>query len=343
MFKPNFQLTEKIMKHLIEIAEAKGVIESADILNEIEQKMKRQARVRTVHFSTAIEGNRLSLDQVDELLKGHDVIARERDKQEAKNYEKVLDYIDDLVQEGYPITEPKIMEIHQLVLDRIAPGGEYRRIQNVVKNDITGEVIYTPPTSAEVPDRMSNLVRWINEESTNNIPTVIVAALTHHEFCAIHPFLDGNGRTGRALATWILYKNGYDFRKLFSLEQYFDENPEGYYENLNIADQGNLIPWLEYFTEGFVFELLRVREQVTLAKRDSKYRQITEDDFINGRQKLLIKYLRDGGFVTTKTYWSNVLLQNTSMNTARNDLKDLVEKGLLEKQGSGVQTRYTLM
>jgi predicted HTH transcriptional regulator len=85
-----------------------------------------------------------------------------------------------------------------------------------------------------------------------------------------------------------------------------------------------------------------VREQVTLAQRDSKYRQMTEDDFINGRQKLLIKYLRDGDYVTTKMYWSNVLLQNISMNTARNDLKDLVEKGVIEKQGNGAQTQYTL-
>ena len=97
------------------------------------------------------------------------------------------------------------------------------------------KVVYTAPSSKKVFTLVSDLFSWLNKKETENINPVIVAGIVHQEIAAIHPFTDGNGRTARAAATLILYKRGYDFRKLFALEDYYNRNRGKYYQAINIG------------------------------------------------------------------------------------------------------------
>jgi len=101
----------------------------------------------------------------------------------------------------------------------------------------------------------------------NKINPAIMAGIVHQEIAAIHPFADGNGRTARALATLILYKFGYDFRRLFALEDYYNRDRQGYYKAINIGKnyekrRTDFTPWLEYFIRGFKEEVENVRGKV---------------------------------------------------------------------------------
>ena len=136
--------------------------------------------------------------------------------------------------------------------------GKYRKVQNYVVNSITKEIIYTPPLPSKVPQLMREFVKWLNKKS--DISPVLTAGISQYRFVDIHPFLDGNGRTARVLCTLILYLNGYDFKRLFSLSEYYDKNRRKYYDAIQSVRENDMdmTGWLEYFTEGLKNQLREV-------------------------------------------------------------------------------------
>ena len=102
----------------------------------------------------------------------------------------------------------------------------------MVKNAQTGQITYTPPPAAEVPYLMEDLINWINSAEGKEIHPIIKAGIVHYELARIHPFVDGNGRVARAVATLVMFLDGYDIRRFFSLEEYFDNDPMNYYLTL---------------------------------------------------------------------------------------------------------------
>ena len=241
MFKPKYRLTDKIVKMLTEIAEIKVVIERARMFPKNELKLRRQALVRMSHSSTAIEGNQLNTFEVDALLRHRKVDAPQRDIFEVQNYIKALKYIDEVVRKEKPINEKILLKIHSLVTDNTLPkeqSGKYRKGPVYVVRRRLGfpsEVMYAGPDAKKVPALCAELIEWIGKSEKEEINPVIVAGVVHQEIAAIHPFADGNGRTARAMATLILYKRGYDFRRLFALEDYYNKNRPNYYKAINIG------------------------------------------------------------------------------------------------------------
>ena len=150
--------------------------------------------------------------------------------------------------------ERLIREIHRHLVDGVRGGaaapGEYRRVQNYVVNSATGETIYTPPPAREVPDLMRALVAWVNDH--RHIHPVIVSAIAQFQLVHVHPFLDGNGRTSRLLSTLCLYRAGYDFKRLFTISEYYDRDRAAFYGALQGVRQANMdmTGWIEFFTEG---------------------------------------------------------------------------------------------
>ncbi len=128
------------------------------------------------------------------------------------------------------------------------------------------ELAYTPPRSEDVPALIINLLDWVKENS--QVHPVIRAGLFHYQFESIHPFTDGNGRTGRLLTLLHLYRSGWDFKKVLVLEDYYNRNRKKYYRALQTGDtyqsrQGvDLTGWLDYFVDGFWDEAERVRDQI---------------------------------------------------------------------------------
>jgi len=268
----HFSLTNNIVSKLEKIHAIWGVIENAKLVPEWEQKLKKIARLRSGVFSTKIEGNQITLEQAEKYLAGKKIQARKRDKQELKNYMSTLEYIESQENEK-SITNKHILKIHSLVTKKILTKGlqKYREQQNAIYN-AQGEIVFMPPEFTDVLKFMNNLLEYIN--SHIEISPLIRAAILHHWFVIIHPFVDGNGRTARALTQMFLYQNGFNTKKYFSLEEYYDADLKNYYISMYIGhnfydseESGiNCTKFIEYFLSGMLDELGKLKKQIESMK-----------------------------------------------------------------------------
>lgn len=345
MYTPTFTITNKILKYMGVIEAAKEVIENAPLVPAWEARFREDALVRTVHHGTHIEGNELSYGEAERLLSGAKIVGRERDIQEVLNYRNVLKFI-----EGYDktdVSEDTLKHIHELTVYRILSDdsiGVFRKTQVVVKNSQTGEVTFRPPPAIEVPFLLASFLEWLNKTSGEDMHTVLRAGIAHYEVVRIHPFLDGNGRVARALATLVLTKAGYDIKRFFSLEEHYDSEPVAYYDALqNVGRQGgNLTPWLEYFTEGLAIELTRIKEKVKSLSTDLKIKKSLGGQplTLTERQIKIVEFVQENGFLQNKTFFE--LFPMISEDTVLRELKDLIKKGIVKKEGTTKGVRYVL-
>ena len=157
----------------------------------------------------------------------------------------------------------------------------------------------------------------------------------------IHPFLDGNGRTARALANLILYHGGCDIKRLFSLEEYYDANPAGYYEALqSVRITGELTTWLEYFTAGIAEEMQKIKILVLSHSRDRALRDKIGQIELSERQLEILSYVEENRQITNRELQELAQLSNVS---AHKELMTLVGSGVLKKEGKGRATHYVLI
>ena len=253
MYSPQFQRSDGLMGMVARIEASRAVVLRSPIAAQWESQLRHEALIRSAHHSTSIEGNPLSLLEVTDLLEGRDVAAHPREKREVLNYAEVLDYIDQEYRgrRSKPLADNTIRQLHRVLMHDLLPedeAGAYRRVPVVVGIPATGEVRFRPPAWDEVPDLMAELVDWLNSPSASGLMPVLHAGIAHYGCVRIHPFVDGNGRTARALATLILYMRGFDTRRFFALEEYYNTDRRSYYEALATADEsGDLTEWLEYF------------------------------------------------------------------------------------------------
>ncbi|SBP87503.1 Fic family protein [Thiomonas delicata] len=177
--------------------------------------------------SNAIEGNTLTLRETQVVLEGITVGGKSlREHLEAINHQEAIGAVESLIQSGKQMTEWDVRGIHQIVLKGIAPehAGRYRT-ENVA---IVG-ASHTPPAAVQVPERMTELIRWLDSPPSHGLHPVARAAEFHTRFVEIHPFVDGNGRTGRLLMNAVLMQEGYPPAVIRA------ENRPAYYEALDRA------------------------------------------------------------------------------------------------------------
>lgn len=343
MYKPSFSITNKILKNIGEIEAAKEIIVHAPLLPYWEKKFQDEAILRTTHYGTHIEGNELSLLQVQKVLDGERVVARERDVQEVINYREVVSYIGR--KKDKPIDEDTILELHKITVLKILDEdyqGSYRKKEVVIRNSITGEVSFRPPRAVEVEWQMKDLLEFIKDEK--EIHPVLKAGIVHYEFVRVHPFLDGNGRVGRALSMLVLFAEGYDIREFFSLEEHFDRDPESYYKALqSVANSnGDVTFWLEYFTECLAVELTKIKEKIEKISVDTKLKEKLGGApvMLSERQLKIIEYIQEVGYLENKAFLH--LFPDVSEDTALREVQDLVKKGLLLKKGKTKGVKYLM-
>ena len=347
MFKPDFTITNRILNNISSIEAAEETIRHAPLLPLWEKEFKDDAVIRSVHHGTHIEGNKLDKSEAKDVLLGRDVVGRPRDIQEIINYRKVIDLIDEEARRKIDkITEPLIKKLHRITTDKILlPDqiGEYRTNQVVVRNSTTGEVTFRPPAPIQIPFMMREFIYWINRENKDELHPILKGAIAHHQLVYIHPFIDGNGRVARSLATLILFIEGYDIRRFFSLEEYYDKDAKTYYENLQKATSGNMTSWLEYFTYGASREFDKVREKVLKLSRDIKLKEKFggQQFFLGDRQVKIMEYIQEVGYLQNQIFAS--LFPDFSEDTILRDLHDLAEKGIIKKVGSTKAARYVMV
>ena len=224
-------------------------------------------------LSSQIEGTQATLL---DYVKAEAKLADERapsDVDEIKNYIDAMNYGMHRL-ETLPLSWRLVREMHEKLLKGVRgehrTPGEFRRTQNWIGGPTIETAVFVPPPPHEMQRALSDLEKFIHD-SAYKIPPLVKAGLIHAQFETVHPFLDGNGRTGRLLITFHLYKEGILMRPLLYLSQFFKQHRRDYYDKLNsFRFDAGVEAWLKFFLEG-----VRVvsGEAVTTAQNITKLRE----------------------------------------------------------------------
>ena len=356
-FLPKFKISRSMLNNLMQIEKARGFLEAAHLSNQWVKKMSRNALLVETHHTTHIEGTQLTLEQSKKILAGQKVTnVSKQDIKEVKNYRDAFNLVSNYLKTETKIKESIIKNIHKELVKGVRGGsakpGMYRNIQNYVGNTVTKEIIYTPPKPVEVPVLMKDFIEWINQRS--DIHPVIKSGIIQFQFVHIHPFVDGNGRTSRLLCALYLYKSDYDFKKLFSISEYYDKNRRSFYDAIQSVRDNNMdmTSWLEYFVKGFLFQMNSVMDigkkvifkDALVQNHNLSPRQVLILDHILEHEKLVPKefeklYIKMSR-VDKKTKGKTIF--RITKRTLQRDLKDMIDKKILKAEGATNLKSYYL-
>ncbi len=331
-YEPRFTITPHLLNLVEEIAALRERINNASVSLPWVPALQKDTRTRNGHASTAIEGNPLTLEQVRALEEGRELAASDqRSQREVLNYFAGLRFIEKNAKLE-KIRHDHLFQLHLLLADEVMDQGDagaYRTIAVQVGG-------HFPPAANDVSPLMFELLEWWNGAS-NSLSPVLSSAILHYRFEDIHPFADGNGRTGRALALWDLYRRGFDSNYLFSVDEYYWEDRQAYYEALTqVRNTGeNLTQWLEYSAIG----LHKTLERVWLRLKKFQGADSVKIN-LTPRQEHLLGLLRDHGSLAPADIWEHL---KVSRQGAMNIITPLLEAGLIEKRGTQKTGRYYLI
>ncbi len=342
-FSPKFTITNRMTAAITQIERARGFMQAARLSEDWVRDMGNKALIKEAHHTTHIEGTRLTLDQAERLWNGEVVPeADPDDTRELLNYRSAFEFVSQCLDSGDPITEGLIREIHRKLVEGVRGGkadpGNYRRIQNYVSNSSTGEVIYTPPSAVEVPIMMFEMVKWLNADL--EIHPVLISGIAQFQLVHIHPFLDGNGRASRLLSTLCLYKAGYDFKRLFTISEYYDRDRPAFYKSIQSVRENDMdmTCWLEYFITGLETQMIEVKERgEQVIRRDL----LVQKHGLNERQSKAVEFLIAHGRFTIQDF--EELCPDVHRRSLQRDLKGMLDKGLISSEGATHHQEYRLL
>ena len=330
-YAPQFTISSRLLLLVEQVAVLRERIQGAAVELSWIPALQKDTRTRNGHASTAIEGNPLTLEQVRALEEGRELSAVDaRPKREVLNYFAGLRYVEKHAKKK-TIRHDDIFALHRLLASAVMDQDEAGRYRTIAVR--VGK--HVPPPAADVSPRMFELLEWWNKKAAELSP-VLSSAILHYQFEWIHPFADGNGRTGRALALWELYRRGFDSHHIFSVDEYYWEDRPAYYRALDGVRRAgeDLTGWLEYCAEG-----LRQTLERTWTRVQSYNVKSQEKLVLRPRQEQLLKLLRDHGSLSPAELWEALSI---SRQGAMDLLRPLLEAGLVEKVGSKKTGRYKL-
>jgi Fic family protein len=330
-YQPQFSIGPELLSLVEEIAVLRERIQRAAFDVSWVPALQKDSRARNVHASTAIEGNPLTLEQVRALAEGRELAAAtDRAQREALNYFAGLRYIEKHAAKK-TIRHEDLFALHRILAKNVMDQGAAGRYRSIAVK--VGR--YVPPPAADVSGLMFELLVWWNERSSELSP-VLSSAILHYRFEAIHPFADGNGRTGRALAIWELYRRGFDTHHIFSIDEYYWEDRPRYYAALEaVRKQGDdLSKWLEYCAAGLRQTLQRVWLRIQTLQVNTPQKLV-----LRPKQERLLQLLSDHGSMAPSQIWAAL---DVSRQGAMDLLNPLLEAGLVEKIGGKKTGRYAL-
>ncbi|HWF11098.1 MAG TPA: Fic family protein [Bryobacteraceae bacterium] len=334
---------------LMRIEGAKQAIQVLPITTSVLASLRETARLYSTHYSTMIEGNRLTQEQVSRVLGRQEHFpGRERDEKEVLGYYAALEKVEEIAASGVAISEIHVRTLHALVMaqgrTKVKPT-PYRDGQNVIRDSRSRGIVYMPPEAKDVGLLMKQLVEWTGVPMATALPCPIRAGIAHYQFATIHPYYDGNGRTARLLTTLILHLGGYDLKGLYSLEEYYARDLGAYYEALSIGPSHNyyegranadITRWVDYFCEGMAdsFENVRRRaEEAAVAGASDRSLVMRR---LDPRQRRALLLFRDSDVITSHNL---EVLFGVSQRTARNLLRAWVNAGFLRVVDPARKTR----
>ena len=338
-FTPKFTITPRLASCLMRIEAAKQAVRDLPITPSVLASLRETARLFSTHYSTMIEGNRLTQEQVSKVIEDKQHFpGRERDEKEVLGYYAALEKLEQLAATGSAVTETHIQTLHALVTaegrKRVKPT-PYRDGQNVIRDSRSRGIVYMPPVAKDVPPLMKEMVAWVASTECQALPCPMRAGIAHYQFATIHPYYDGNGRTARLLTTLILHVGGYDLKGLYSLEEYYARNLGAYYEALTIGPSHNyyegrakadITKWVEYFCAGMADSFESVKRRAEEAAGSGAQDRSPMMRRLDPRQRKALELFKDSNTITSRDIEA---LFGISQRAARNLLAAWVDNGFL--------------
>ncbi|MBR1648522.1 MAG: Fic family protein [Alphaproteobacteria bacterium] len=307
VWMPKYTITQAILRNLSEIEAIKNYFADKVFSPSLVSSLRQSAKIAQTHYSTRIEGNRLTLNQVETALYTADKSARSyqgHDEKEVRAYYEAINYMEKYLNDGGIFSLALIKKIHSLIMGshKIIP---YRNAQNAVYDSADGSIIYLPPETKDVAKMMRDLAAWV-KDNIDKLPPPVVAGLFHYQFVTIHPYFDGNGRTARLITSFIMRKSGYDLQGLCILEEYYAKNLSTYYQALMTHPHHNyyfgrnnadLTPWLAYFIEGVSQTFADIKAKTAEQVHSTKVLPALRN--LNLKQKKILGLLKEFAEITS--------------------------------------------
>lgn len=331
-YEPVFLITPLLVNRIEQITALRERILGATVNVAWIPALQMDSMARNAHSSTAIEGNPLTLEQVRAIEEGREVPAAERSKREIVNYFAGLRHIEKRA-DIEAVRHEDLFGLHGIiagggVMDQ-GDAGKYRTINVRVG-------LHFPPAHQDVSVLMFDLLEWWNKKAPRLSP-VVSSAILHYRFEEIHPFADGNGRMGRALALWELYRCGFDTQHIFSVDEFYWEDRPRYYSELQTIQQGDgdLTSWIEYCAEGLLQALERTWSRVQKLSAIA----IAPKLMLRPRQEQLLVLLRERGHMAPSEIWEALEI---SRQGAIKLMRPLLDAGLIVREGTRKSGWYRL-
>jgi Fic family protein len=341
-WKPKYTITDKLLLTMREIGEAIGEIKSFGMTQKTLARLELEARELSSYASTSIEGNPLPLTDVKKLLKTRKDHLRDAER-EVFNYNKALQKLYTAVRSGkFTLNLTTLKEIQKQVIDGFMDNpeecGHIRQAPVVIRNPRKiDEIIFIPPDAQDVTALLNEMNDFVNTH-LGKIDAIILAGLFHRQYVIIHPFMDGNGRTARLLTTAILGKTRLDLFEIFSFENYYNQNITRYFKAVGLEgdyyelkDSIDFTHWLEYYAEGILDELRRIRK--TLPET------MPPPPRLEPHHKQILDYITEHGSITQREYGG---ISTRSLAARKLDFIKLLDLGLIESKGTGRGTYYVI-
>jgi Fic family protein len=339
-WSPKYSISDKLLFTVREIGEAIGEIKSFSLTGKALAKLELDARELSSYASTSIEGNPLPLTDVKRLLKIKSAHIRDTER-EVLNYNKALQRLYKSVRSRtFKLNIGALEKVQAQVVDGLmenpADCGNLRQAPVVLRNPRNLEqIVFIPPDTKDVSKLIDDLTSFINKK-IGKIDPVILAGLFHRQCVIIHPFMDGNGRTTRLLTTAILGKAGLDLFEIFSFENYYNQNITRYFKAVGLEgdyyeleETIDFTKWLEYFADGILDELRRVRKALPAS--------LEQQPRLESHHRQILKYIDEHGSITQREYGA---VSSRSLASRKLDLEKLLDLDLIEAKGIGRGTYY---
>lgn len=341
MFIPKYTITDKLLSNIKKISNLVHELNNQRFPKVVLFEFEKIARAVSTYSSTSIEGNPLPLTEVKKILKSAPAHIRDSEK-EVLNYNQALENLNQrLNDKNLSFSLDLILNTQKQIISGLLPQIDTGKLRNkpvVVNDPRTGNVVYLPPEVEKVSVLMEDLVLFV-KENRESIDPLIIAGIFHKQMVIIHPFMDGNGRTTRLITKVLLAQLGLDTFNLFSFENYYNQNVARYFQIVgeygnyyDLVDAIDFTPWLEYFTEGVIDELLRVQKLLPQISNTP----VTQ---LQSYHSKIIEHIQSNGFITDRIY---ATLVDRAKATRALDFQKLLELGILDRKEKGRATYYIL-
>jgi Fic family protein len=340
----------------------------ASVINQIPITPSRQHRIdalnilRAVRGTTGIEGAELTEEEVQLILESPQNKAvlppsRRREELEARNARKLMAYVARLLDRNpeCPLTESLVSKLHEITTRNIdypnKTPGKYRSFAVSAGN-------YVPPRSgSEVQQLMRHFIDWFNLGPPSEWDAIIGAIMAHFYVISIHPFADGNGRTSRAVESFLLYRAGINARGFYSLSNYYYRHRQDYVQHLDhvrFETNGDLTPFVLFALRGLVAELEEVHKEVLYEVREIAFRDFAREKLheslftkagermlrfiiILGNESVPLKAIRRGEHPLARLY------HGLTAKTLSRDINYLEDEELIIVEEGKVQANFEIM